>query len=155
MSNAIIANHAADAPPPIWVADFCRHYAELGFNLAWWFLYASLALAALAALIGLIGSLRRPPAMTESVDGGAESAGVAFVGALKGLIEALTAAPIWLAMFACGALMFWLAGLRPELCSPPAPPPPPPYLSPDAGPPAPQPAPSPSPPIAAPPAKGG
>ncbi len=107
------------------ITDFCKGYVPLATDiagLAKYFLIASLVVAIAAAAIELWGKLQPPPVggPVARVAGGA--AGLKeMVGAIKDLIAAVAAAPLWLALFAVGIAVFWVPGSAVgEACTPTA-----------------------------------
>jgi hypothetical protein len=114
---------AAQAPkqetPP--VPTFCQDYVELAGDfagIAKWFLIAALGLGIAYAVVETIKKSREP-VKDARVDGQAGASTLKDVAeALKGLVEALSKASVWLALFACGMLLFWFAGhMVPAACS--------------------------------------
>jgi hypothetical protein len=94
---------------------FCTDYIALGGRIAgmsMWFLYAALAVGVAFAIVDLIVRLRGTGAQLKRAsltDGFA---------ALKDLVAALAAAPIWLALFAVGIVLFWVPGDALGVCKP-------------------------------------
>lgn len=132
MTNAV-TNAAAGFERQL--AGFCADYATLSFDLAWWFLVGALLAAAVETGVALWSKLvaarsapRADPSRATDADSVAK-----LLEALKGLLEALTKLPAWVAIFLAGLALLWMAGQRPEICVPqvgaetprPAPPAPP------------------------------
>lgn len=121
MTNNRIANLAtADA----WRDSFCERYPILMLEYGRWFLLAALIIGTAAAAAAVYISLRPPspaPAQPQGGEAGGAAALQSVVDALKGLIEAFSKAPTWLAMFGGGILLLWMAGtVSPEFCPSPA-----------------------------------
>jgi hypothetical protein len=93
--------------------SFCDTYFDVASILAYvaaGFLIVGLLVGLAAAVVGLF---RRPAQPDPNITTTSE----AFLEALKGLIEALSAAPAWLGMFGAGLLLFWAIGdVAPDNC---------------------------------------
>lgn len=85
----------------------CNDAIETLFGIGAAFLWTALGFAVIAALAALYRSLRPSPAPPD-LGPRAIPDPAPFVDALLKLIEGLAKAPAWLAMFACGALLFWM-----------------------------------------------
>lgn len=98
------------AAAPEWLTDFCGDYASTMLGLGWWFLVAALVVGAAGAAV-LVYRTAVPPVTGGGGDEAGGAAGLqAFADALKGLIEAFSKAPTWLAMLGGGVLLLWMAG---------------------------------------------
>jgi hypothetical protein len=99
---------------------FCATYLSLGGDLAhWakWFIVAALVVAVISALTEVIKAYRAPPT-GRLAPAPAATAIKDVAEALKSLITALSTAPIWLALFGAGVLLFWVPGNAVEICRP-------------------------------------
>ena len=89
---------------------FCGTYLDIVIVIAIIFLIVALLIGSISAINALIRVLRTPRvpgAMTEI--GGLPGPG-SVIDAIRGLVDALTRAPAWFALFLAGVLLFWLAG---------------------------------------------
>ena len=95
---------------------FCQDYVELAGDLAGiakWFLIAALALGIAYAIVETIKKYQEEAAAPRM----SVSAVKEVVDALKTFVEALANARAWLAIFACGVLLFWVGGnMVPAAC---------------------------------------
>lgn len=98
--------------------DLC--HSNMVYVLALAFLIASLVLASASALLTLIQAMKTPAARSAAFAG--EMPAAPFIDALKGLVEALTKAPAWFAIFLAGVLLLWMAESIHAECKPQAPP---------------------------------
>ena len=113
--NSVTANQALGpvAAHTGWQAEFCDRYALLMLAYGRWFLLVGLLIGIAGAVAMLVNLFRQParPAATAEEGLAAGPAGVAVVAdAIKGVVQAFSRAPIWLAMFGVGALLLWMAG---------------------------------------------
>jgi hypothetical protein len=100
------------------MTHFCDRYFTLGGDLAElakWFLIAALLAAVASAIVEIINKYGASPAM-RLAPGATAIKDVAE--ALKELITALSAAPVWLGLFGAGVLLFWVPGNAVEVCRP-------------------------------------
>lgn len=95
------------------ITDFCTNHLGSLLAIGKWFLWLSLAAAVFSQLVLWFATIREALAgkqgatINESVPA---SAGIdKILEAAKGLVEALTKAPTWLAMFLCGLALVWLS----------------------------------------------
>lgn len=95
---------------------FCTGYVPAGLEmagLARWFLWAALAAGLVAMVLETIAKAREALA-ANAADGAPAPRTLTplkeVFEALKGLVEALAKAPIWLALFAVGIVAFWVPG---------------------------------------------
>jgi len=98
--------------------NFCKTYLGLGGELAGlakWFLIAALAAAVVAVAIEVMNSYRAPAA-PRLAPAPAPTAIKDLAEALKSLITALSSAPVWLALFGAGVLLFWVPGNAVGVC---------------------------------------
>lgn len=101
-------------PDPAWVADFCDSYAPVAFNIGKWSMIAGLVLGAVLAIFAAVTTVVMPSAAKTAT---ANSGAGPVLTALKGLIEALSNAPPWIALFGGGLALFWIAGtVQPDMC---------------------------------------
>ena len=84
---------------------------EFLIDLAKAFLWLSLIMAFLAALTDIVVKIAPlfPRGAYPPVRGPAATDPVKFIDALKALVEALTKAPAWIAMFLAGVALLWIA----------------------------------------------
>jgi hypothetical protein len=92
-----------------------------GLELVWWFLAAAIAIGVAGAVMALVEKL----AALWAPDGGGGAHKAVPVNTLLDsigkLIEALTKAPVWIAMFAAGLALLWVsADAVSTACTPPA-----------------------------------
>lgn len=95
------------------ITDFCTDHLGGLLAIGKWFLWLSLAAAVFSQLVLWFAAIREALAgkqgahINESVPA---SAGIdKILEAAKGLVESLTKAPTWLAMFLCGLALVWLS----------------------------------------------
>ena len=81
-------------------------YAGGFVAVARWFVIAALLLGIAYAIVETIKKYKEAPAPGRLMAGTIKE----VVDALKAFLEALAAARAWLALFACGLLLFWFAG---------------------------------------------
>ena len=111
-ATANVATPAQPAPRPDWIDGFCQDYAYAAYYLGLIFIAIAVALVA-AAAIRLLMKPEQRLMQSEVVNGPAS----AFVAALKGLIEAVAGAPMWLGAFATGAFLLWMSvNTLPQAC---------------------------------------
>ena len=90
------------------MTKFCGSYEIVGAIIVWTAL-AFVVLALLAAAIEVYKAARKPVNLAGG-DGRAAAlpAITAIIEALKGLVTALTGAPLWLGLLICGVLLFYV-----------------------------------------------
>lgn len=111
------------ADPRQWLDPFCTDYLVVAKDLAsasWWVLVAALAIGVLTGLAALFQG--PPPKQGDSnlkaLTTGAGT-GAVIVAALKDFIQVLAAAPVWIALFGGGVLLFWISAYAvPDYCQP-------------------------------------
>ena len=101
------------------MAAFCQSYIGHALTLTQLsigFLLVSLVTAGAMAIAEVLAKFR--PVASDQVVSGAQAKTVqTLIDALKGLVTALASAPIWLALFAVGIVLFWVPGSAvAELC---------------------------------------
>lgn len=103
-------------PEAHWSIEFCKDYSPNLFLLAQLFLVAALVLG---VILAIMAALAARSAVQMQATESTKSPITAFLDSLKGFIEALKDAPTWLAMFAAGILLLWMAGMgTPDYCKP-------------------------------------
>lgn len=103
------------------LAEFCTGYTMLGFSLARWFLIVALVVAVLETGLTLWSKVAAARAAPEGspARAAADSAAIAkLLEALKGLLEALTKLPAWIAIFLAGLALLWISSQQPDACAP-------------------------------------
>ena len=94
------------------MATFCQSYIGHALTLTQLsigFLLVSLVAAAAMAIAEVIAKFRT--AASVRTDAGTQAKTVqTLIDALKGLVTALASAPVWLALFAVGIMLFWVPG---------------------------------------------
>jgi len=112
----MVNNSSSTSSPQPWVADFCAAYGPTILSLAKLFIWGGLIFALIAALAEATASFKASGQSSAR----AEAAGLpAIVEALKGLLQALAGAKVWLAMTIVGVLLLWMAGHSvPAVCVP-------------------------------------
>lgn len=92
----------------------CAAWTEAFLNLAYWTLVAAAVLGALYVVAAVIAAFRRPPPAALDREGGG-----GVIEAVTGLIETLTKAPAWFALFVAGLALVWVASSQiPAICRP-------------------------------------
>lgn len=92
---------------------FCKNWVDWFLLLAWWMLIAGLVLGVGYVVVDLLSKWNARKAIANRT--GAEAAEI--LPALGGLIEALTKAPSWFALFAAGLGLIWVASSQiPDMC---------------------------------------
>lgn len=98
---------------------FCREYVELAGDLAGLakiFLIAALVLGIAYGFVEVLKRYQETPAVRAGVAPNT-TAIKEIAEAIKGLVEALAKAPVWLALFGVGLMIFWVAGSAiPAMC---------------------------------------
>ena len=77
---------------------------------------AGVLLGIALAVVTLILALRRPAPAPDGIVRQAAPSPTAVLDAIKGFLQALSAAPTWLALLGAGTLLLWLAGLQIDSC---------------------------------------
>lgn len=100
------------------LSAFCDDYREVGIDIAKiseWFLWAALSVAVAVAIAEIIAKLRPQASTALAPDPGTGI--VTIIDAIKGLVTALAAAPLWIALFAAGLLVLTIPGVAvPAAC---------------------------------------
>jgi hypothetical protein len=79
-------------------------------------LVAGVLLGIALAVVTLVLALRRPVPAPESVETSSAPTPTAILDSIKGFLQALSAAPTWLALVGAGILLLWLAGVQIDSC---------------------------------------
>lgn len=101
-----------------WQLEFCANYAPLLLSLGKWFVVAALIIGALLGAVRIINAYRqRENDPDEDVWARTPTPWQTIIAAIAGLVDSLTKAPTWLAMFGGGLLLLWMAGNAvPQFC---------------------------------------
>lgn len=98
------------------LTEFCTDHLDGLLTIGKWFLWLSLAVAVFSQLVLWFATIRKALAgqqganINESVPVTADATGIdKILEAAQGLVEALSNAPTWLAMFLCGLALVWLS----------------------------------------------
>lgn len=101
------------------MATFCQSYIGHALTLTQLsigFLLVSLVAAAAMAIAEVLAKFRAAASVRAAADAQVKTVQT-LIDALKGLVTALSSAPIWLALFAVGIVLFWVPGSAvAELC---------------------------------------
>jgi hypothetical protein len=96
-------------PLPAWTLPFCEAYGPSILTLAKTFLWAGLLFALVAAVAEAVAAFKAG-GQSQLTTRDAAPGVPAIVDALKGLLEALKGANVWLALVVLGLLLMWMAG---------------------------------------------
>ena len=111
MNNATVSEGLAPVVAHTgWQAEFCDRYALLMLAYGRWFLLVGLLMGIAVGAAMLVKLFRQPNVPVSNEEGVADVGIAAAADALKGVVQAFSRAPIWLAMFGVGALLLWMAG---------------------------------------------
>lgn len=99
-------------------SELCAEYAGFLFVAGKITMFVGIALGVSLAVAAVVVAFRKQPAAADGAEVGF-AAPTAVLDSIKGFIQAIASAPTWLALFAGGVLLLWMAGsVRPEWCKP-------------------------------------
>jgi hypothetical protein len=98
---------------PTWANDLCDSYPVFLFYAGQWTLILAILLGTALAATGVVAALRNPAAAVPGQEGRAPE----ILDTIKDFVQAIAGAPTWLALFAGGILLLWMAiNTVPEQC---------------------------------------
>jgi len=91
------------------MTDPCKDYFDFLFSAGYWAIIGGILLGFALAIVSLILALRKNPQLTTAA-GATPATPLAILEAIRGFLQALSAAPTWLALVGVGVLLLWMAG---------------------------------------------
>jgi hypothetical protein len=114
------ANREGIMTPMPWAQSFCHQYIYFLFYVGGAAVIVGILLGIALAAAAVIIAIRKPPVVSASTAVTEDIANpTPVIDSIRAFIQAIAAAPTWLALFGGGLLLLWLAGFTtPDICKP-------------------------------------
>jgi hypothetical protein len=103
--------------PMPWAQSFCHQYIYFLFYVGGAAVIVGILLGIALAAAAVVIAIRKPPAAANMALAGEVANPTPVIDSIRAFIQAIAAAPTWLALFGGGLLLLWLAGFTtPDIC---------------------------------------